>query len=436
MRAIVLACALTLCSLGAAQADDIADCNQVRDPHLRLRACSQIIAASGYATNEKALAYHNRANARADAGANAEALADFNQAVNLRSDAAASYTGRARVRLALRDFDGAIADYSEALRLAPGTVSSHVGRGHAHFVRGDTTAAIADFTEAVHLNPQSASAYNRRGLAYRRSGDLARAIDDYSTAIALNPIYALAYNNRAYVYEAQGRNDEAIVDFKSALLLDPSLIGARDGLRRLGAPETLLAQAEARVQQGKSLVEKNCSPCHAVGLSGESPNKKAPPFRSLHARHPSLALREPLSRGIAAPHDEMPRFTLSGPEIDSIVAYINSLATAKTGQPIARTDAKSPPAAPIPDAVEFGDPRKGLAYAQEICSTCHNVLRTDAPSPNKQAPPFRKIANTPGMSVTALTVWSRTTHPTMPNLVIAPEDMDDLIAYIVTLRDR
>jgi tetratricopeptide (TPR) repeat protein len=175
MRAIVLACALTLCSLAAAQADDIADCNQVRDPHLRLRACSQIIAASGYATNEKALAYHNRANA----GANAEALADFDQAVNLRpDDDATSYTGRAWVRLALRDFDGAIADYSEALRLAPGTVSSHVGRGHAHFVRGDTTAAIADFTEAVHLNPQSASAYNRRGLAYRRSGELARAIDD------------------------------------------------------------------------------------------------------------------------------------------------------------------------------------------------------------------------------------------------------------------
>jgi len=40
------------------------------------------------------------------------------------------------------------------------------------------------------------------------------------------------------------------------------------------------------------------------------------------------------------------------------------------------------------------------------------------------------------MSITALTVWSRTSHPTMPNLVIAPEDMDDLIAYILSLRDR
>lgn len=40
------------------------------------------------------------------------------------------------------------------------------------------------------------------------------------------------------------------------------------------------------------------------------------------------------------------------------------------------------------------------------------------------------------MSVTALAVWSSTTHQTMPKLVIAPEGMDDLIAYILSLRDR
>jgi hypothetical protein len=60
-----------------------------------------IIVDSGYAVNEKAVAYRNRANARADAGANVEALADFNQVVSLRPDEATSYAGRARVRLAL-----------------------------------------------------------------------------------------------------------------------------------------------------------------------------------------------------------------------------------------------------------------------------------------------------------------------------------------------
>jgi hypothetical protein len=64
------------------------------------------------------------------------------------------------------------------------------------------------------------------------------------------------------------------------------------------------------------------------------------------------------------------------------------------------------------------------------------VLRSEAASPNKQAPPFKAIADTPGMSVTALTVWSRTSHPTMPNFVIEPADMDDLIAYILSLREK
>ena len=51
----------------------------------------------------------------------------------------------------------------------------------------------------------------------------------------------------------------------------------------------------------------------------------APAFRVLQQRHPVLTLREPLSRGIAAPHDEMPKFALADADVDKIVAYINSL---------------------------------------------------------------------------------------------------------------
>ena len=416
--------------LGNARADSLEDCGQARNTDLRLRACSEVIAGARFNADDKARAYRNRGNLRADAGAGAQAVADFNEAVRLNPNEVAGYAGRARARLATQDLDGAIADYSDALRLTPGTASFHVGRGHAHFVRGDTTAAIADFTEAIRLNPNSPSAYNRRGLAHRRSGNLERALEDYTAAITLNPVYALAYNNRGYVYEAQGRNDDAIIDFQAALLLDPSLIGARDGLVRLGVPPAFLEETQKRVENGKALVEQNCSACHAVGAIGASPNVNAPRFRDLHARHQSLALREPLSRGIAAPHDEMPKFALSGPEIDTIVAYINSLAAAKTAS------TRAPRQTQIVEAVDVGDARRGLAYARRICASCHHLLRRDGQSPNRRAPTFTKIANTPGMSVTALTVWSRTVHPTMPNLVIDPNDMDDLIAYILSLRDR
>jgi len=109
MRPAILGCLAALCVASAARADVVADCDQSRDPQLRLRACSEIIVGLGYGTNEKA----NRLsqNARADASANAEAPADVNQAVTLRPDEAVGLEGRARVRLAVRDFDGAIADH-------------------------------------------------------------------------------------------------------------------------------------------------------------------------------------------------------------------------------------------------------------------------------------------------------------------------------------
>jgi tetratricopeptide (TPR) repeat protein len=428
-KRIALACLAFGLGMGAARADTLADCRQMRNAELRVRACSDIIKDARNGPDERALAYRNRGEARADAGAGAQAVADFNEAVRLRPDEVAGYAGRARARLSVQDLDGAIADYSEALRLSPSAAPNLVGRGHVHFVRGDTTAAIADFTEAIRLNPNSASTFNRRGLAYRRAGDLEHAIEDYTAAITINPIYALAYNNRGYVYEAEGRKEPAIGDFQAALLLDPSLIGARDGLKRLGIPDAWLAETARRVQEGKALVERTCSPCHAVGASGASPNRKAPEFRNLSSRHPTLALREPLSRGIAAPHDEMPKFALSEPEVDAVVAYINSLSATKAASP------RTKMVVPVADAVDVGDARRGFAYAEKICSGCHNILRTDAASPNRQAPAFKKIANTPGMSITALTVWSRTAHETMPNLVIAPNDMDDLIAYILGLRE-
>jgi mono/diheme cytochrome c family protein len=190
-----------------------------------------------------------------------------------------------------------------------------------------------------------------------------------------------------------------------------------------GMTAALLADAEARRAQDRVVLESNCSPCRSGTVACGRCNEQTP---LQHAQAPSFAPRKQLSRD-GAVHDEKPRFTLSRFAIDGVVANSNSPATAEnrwTKAPL------------VTLVAEVGDARKGLAYAQQVCSVCHNVLRTDAPSPTPRAPTFKGVANTPGMSITALTVWSRTSHPTMPNLVIEPTDMDDLIAYILSLRDH
>jgi len=38
------------------------------------------------------------------------------------------------------------------------------------------------------------------------------------------------------------------------------------------------------------------------------------------------------------------------------------------------------------------------------------------------------------MTALALLVWLRTSHPSMPNIILMPETADDIIAYILSLR--
>lgn len=318
---------VSLAAMGgrAARANVIDDCRSASRPEIQLSACSEIIANSAYSPIDKAMAFRNRGRARSDAGALDLALADLSEAIRLNPTEGPLYINRGLVRVRLNDLSGAIVDYSAAIRLNPKSAIGYNGRGHAHLVEGDEKKAIADFSEAIALNPAGANTYNNRGLAYSKSGEPDRAIEDFTAAITLNPIYALAYNNRGYVHEQRGRRQIAIEDFRRALLLDPSLVGARDGLKRLRAESGLIEETAIRVKEGQGLVEAHCSGCHAVGRDGSSPNPKAPRFRALHLRHPIQALREPLTRAIAARHDEMPQFALPDAQIDRIVAYINSL---------------------------------------------------------------------------------------------------------------
>lgn len=69
-------------------------------------------------------------------------------------------------------------------------------------------------------------------------------------------------------------------------------------------------------------------------------------------------------------------------------------------------------------AQEAGDPRAGLRFSREMCSACHAILNGDTHSPDPKAPSFERIANVPGMTRTALTVALRTSHKTMPNIML------------------
>lgn len=84
---------------------------------------------------------------------------------------------------------------------------------------------------------------------------------------------------------------------------------------------------------------------------------------------------------------------------------------------------------------DIGDPESGRELAEKVCAACHGINKGYEPSPEPFAPTFQAIANTPGMSPIAISVFLQTPHATMPNLVLTREEIADLAAYITSLKD-
>jgi mono/diheme cytochrome c family protein len=85
-------------------------------------------------------------------------------------------------------------------------------------------------------------------------------------------------------------------------------------------------------------------------------------------------------------------------------------------------------------AATLGNVNAGELYAQTHCVSCHSIVPDGNTSPVAAATPFQMIADTGGMTRTALIVFLNSPHPTMPNLVVSGDDADNIIAYILSLK--
>jgi len=87
-------------------------------------------------------------------------------------------------------------------------------------------------------------------------------------------------------------------------------------------------------------------------------------------------------------------------------------------------------------SAQQADVEAGATYAEQVCADCHAVLANEQISPLAEAPTFQSVADTPGMTEMALTVWLQSSHPTMPNIVLNPDDLRNVVAYIRSLEKK
>lgn len=78
---------------------------------------------------------------------------------------------------------------------------------------------------------------------------------------------------------------------------------------------------------------------------------------------------------------------------------------------------------------------RGWNFARNRCSDCHAVENGQTSSMSS-APTFAAVVNTPGLTKPTLNRWLRThgDHPREMYFEIPAEHIDDLVAYMLTLR--
>ncbi len=89
---------------------------------------------------------------------------------------------------------------------------------------------------------------------------------------------------------------------------------------------------------------------------------------------------------------------------------------------------------PAAAQVAQGDPQQGQALAQAWCSSCHMVSPQQRNAGNDAVPSFASVARMPSTTQMSLEAFLQSPHPPMPDLKLSRNQLDDVAAYILSLR--
>jgi mono/diheme cytochrome c family protein len=83
------------------------------------------------------------------------------------------------------------------------------------------------------------------------------------------------------------------------------------------------------------------------------------------------------------------------------------------------------------------DPEKGRALAERACVACHIVSKeATASTIPADVPSFAVIANKPGQSMETIAGRIVIPHPAMPAIALTREEIVNVVAYIMTLKEH
>ncbi len=80
-----------------------------------------------------------------------------------------------------------------------------------------------------------------------------------------------------------------------------------------------------------------------------------------------------------------------------------------------------------------GERVMGAVVARSWCANCHDVGLVARPTATDVPPSFAAIARMPSTTVMSLRAFLRTPHAAMPDYQLSHHELEDVIAYILSL---
>jgi uncharacterized caspase-like protein len=173
------------------------------------------------------------------------AMADYNLALQKRSNLAAAYNDRGTLYLRKGALQSALDDFSSAIKYAPTGVVAYTNRARVETMNRDYDAALADFAKAKEIDANAPQIFTNRCVTYTAMGKFDEALADCNNVIERMPKNQYAIANRGDAYLAKGNLDAALTDYNTVLSVYPNSVRAHAGRGQLFERRRDLAQARA-----------------------------------------------------------------------------------------------------------------------------------------------------------------------------------------------
>ncbi|YAF98231.1 MAG: tetratricopeptide repeat protein [Nodularia sp. CChRGM 3473] len=146
-----------------------------------------------------------------------DALAAYQEAVNIRPDYAQGWNGQGKALFELKKYEDALIAYDQAIQLQPDYAEAWSGRGFVLQNLQRYPEAIASFDKALQIDSKDPEVWYAKGEIFSNLQQYNNAIQSYKKVIKLQSNYYQAWYKQGLAFHNLKQYDDAIAAYEKAI---------------------------------------------------------------------------------------------------------------------------------------------------------------------------------------------------------------------------